>query len=64
MEISNADQMRIRNYNLEQANLQRKRDDDYRKLIEKRNLDRIAEEQTARNIRLDLDKGRNIDVEC
>ena len=64
MNISKADQCRIREYNLEQVNLQVKRDEDYRKVIEKRNFEQIVSERIERNIRLDLDKGRNIDIEC
>ena len=64
MNISRTDQIRIREYNLEQVNLQRKREDDYRKVIEKRNFDQIIAERVSRNLRLDLDKGRNIDIEC
>jgi hypothetical protein len=64
MNISKVDQCRIRDYNLEQNNIQRKREEDYRKLVEKRNFEQIVAERVARNIRLDLDKGRNIDLEC
>lgn len=64
MNISKVDQCRIREYNLEQVNLQKKREEDYRKLVEKQKLDRIVEDRLARNRRLDLDKGRNIDLEC
>jgi len=64
MNISKADQCRIRDYNLEQSNIQRKREDDYRKVVEKRNFEQIVAERVARNIRLDLDKGRNIDAMC
>lgn len=64
MNISKADQCRIREYNLEQRNLQIKRDEDYRKVVEKRNFDQIVADRVAQNIRLDLDKGRNIDAEC
>jgi hypothetical protein len=63
MNISKTDQIRIREYNLEQVNIQRKREDDYRKLVEKRNFDQIVAERVARNIRLDSDKGRQIDAE-
>jgi hypothetical protein len=56
-------------HNLELDRMQRirtqdKRDEDYRKVVERRNFDRIIAERVARNIRLGLDKGRNIDVEC
>lgn len=64
MNISKTDQCRIREYNLEQVNIQKKQEEDYRKVIEKRNFDQIVAERVARNIRLDLDKGRNIDLEC
>ena len=64
MNVSRADECRIRDYNLEQNNIQRKREDDYRKLVEKRNFEQIVAERVARNIRLDLDKGRNIDAMC
>jgi len=64
MNISKADQCRIRDYNLEQNNIQRKREEDYRKLVEKRNFDQIVAERVERNRRLDLDKGKNLDLEC
>lgn len=64
MNISRTEQLRIKEYNLEQRRLQDKRDEDYRKVIEKRKFDEIAAQRTERNIRLDLDKGRNIDLEC
>lgn len=64
MNISKADECRIREYNQEQVVLQRKREDDYRKIVEKRNFDQVVAERVARNIRLDSDKGRNIDIEC
>ena len=64
MNVSRIQQEQIQRYNLEQANLQRKREEDYRKALEKRNLDDIIAERVARNIRLNLDKGHNIDLEC
>jgi hypothetical protein len=64
MNISRAEQIQIKEYNLEQVNIQRKREEDYRKVVEKRNFDQIIAERVARNLRLDLDKGRNIDLEC
>ena len=63
MQISRVEQWLIKRYNLEQVRTQEKRDDDYRKLIERRNVERIMAERVARNIRLGLDKGRHIDVE-
>ena len=47
----------------ERMQLQDRREEDYRKVVEKRNVDRIIAERVARNIRLGLDKGRHIDVE-
>jgi hypothetical protein len=64
MNISKIDQCRIRAYNLEQVNIQKKQEDDYRKVVEKQNFERIVADRVARNLRLDLDKGRNVDVEC
>jgi len=47
----------------ERFQLQDRREEDYRKVVEKRNVDRIVAERVARNIRLGLDKGRHVDVE-
>jgi hypothetical protein len=48
---------------LERTNHQRKIEEDYRKLIEKRNIERIIADRVEKNMRLDRDKGRNIDVD-
>jgi asparagine synthetase B (glutamine-hydrolysing) len=63
MKIS-ATELNQRAYKAEDLRAQEKRNEDYRKLVEKRRLDRIVEERIARNRRLGLDKGHNIDVEC
>jgi hypothetical protein len=63
MNISRTDQIRIQEYNLEQRRLQDKRDEDFRKVVEKRKFEDIVAERVARNLRLDLDKGRNVDLE-
>lgn len=68
MNISRAEQSVIK-HNLEQyqtdsTRMEKKRIDDYSKVIERRRLDAIQAERVRRNIRLDLDKGRNIDIEC
>ena len=47
----------------ERIQLQDRREEDYLKVVEKRNFDRIMAERVARNIRLGLDKGRHVDVE-
>ena len=43
---------------------QEKRDEDYQKVVERRNFDRIIAERVYRNIRLGLDKGQNVDVDA
>ncbi len=68
MEISRTEQSIIK-YNTEQYRLQQIRVEDnrardYVKLVERRNYERENAERVARNIRLDLEKGRNIDIEC
>ena len=50
-------------YNVERTNIQYKKEEDYRKVIENKNLDRIIAERVERNMRLDRDKGRYIDVD-
>ena len=63
MKITRVEHQRI-DYQLDQVRLQKKRDADYSKVVEKRRLDQIIAERVARNIRLDLDKGRHIDIDC
>ena len=68
MEISRAEQSIIK-YNLEQyrvdqARMEKQRPKDYAKQIEERRLDQIIADRVSRNLRLDLDKGRHIDLEC
>jgi hypothetical protein len=68
MEISRAEQSIIK-YNLEQYRLdqtrsEKQREQDYAKKIEERRLDQVIAERVSRNLRLDLDKGRHIDLEC
>jgi hypothetical protein len=68
MQISRAEQSAIK-YNLEQylldqTRMDRQREQDYSKKIEERRLDQIIAERVSRNLRLDLDKGRHIDIEC
>jgi hypothetical protein len=68
MEISRAEQSVIK-YNLEQyrvdqARLEKQQTEEYAKKIEERRVDQIIAERVSRNLRLDLDKGRHIDLEC
>jgi len=68
MNISRAEHSVIRynqeQYRLDQARLEKQRTEDYRKKIEERRLDQIIADRVRRNLRLDLDKGRHIDLEC
>ena len=67
MEISRAEQSVIKynleQYRIDQACMDKPRTDNYSKQIEQRRLDQIIAERVARNLRLDLDKGRHIDIE-
>ena len=68
MQISRAEQSAIK-YNLEQyqldrARLERQRSEDYSRVIEQRRFEQIIVDRVRRNLRLDLDKGRHIDIEC
>jgi hypothetical protein len=47
----------------EQASQQLQREEEYRKLIDKRKFDEIVAERVRRNIRLGLDKGTRFDAE-
>jgi hypothetical protein len=60
---------RINNRNIEldraeRANQQYKREEEYRKVIEKKNIERLIADRVERNMRLDRDKGTNVDVEA
>jgi hypothetical protein len=63
MKIDRINNRNIELDRLERINHQFKIEEDYRKVIEKRNLDRIIAERVERNMRLDRDKGRYIDVD-
>ena len=68
MHISKAEQSVIK-YNLEQYRLQQQREEtqrvkNYAKLVQARSFEQIVAERVARNLRLDLYKGRHIDIEC
>ena len=47
----------------EQASLQHQREEEYRKLVDKRKFDEIVAERVRRNIRLGLDRGTRFDAE-
>jgi hypothetical protein len=67
MNISRAEQSVIKynqeQYRLDQARLEKQRTEDYAKKIEERRVDQMIAERVSRNLRLDLDKGRHIDIE-
>ena len=64
MKVSSITTYNLQLDRMQRTQLQDKRDEDYRKVVERRNFDKIIAERVSRNIRLGLDKGRNIDVEC
>ena len=68
MNISRAEQSVIKynqeQYRLNQTRLEKQREQDYAKKIQDRRLDQIIADRVQRNLRLDLDKGRHIDLEC
>jgi len=68
MNISRAEQSVIKHnleqYRLDQIRMEKQRTEDYSKAIERRRLDQVIAERVSRNLRLDLDKGRHIDLEC
>ena len=63
MKIDRINQRNIELDKMERANQQLKRNEDYRKVIEKKNIERIIADRIERNMRLDKDKGRYIDVD-
>jgi hypothetical protein len=63
MKIDRINQHNMELDRLERTNHQRKIEEDYRKLIEKRNIEIIIADRVERNMRLDRDKGRYIDVD-
>jgi hypothetical protein len=63
MKIDRINQHNMELDRLERTNHQRKIEEDYRKLIEKKNIQRIIADRVEKNMRLDLDKGRYIDVD-
>ena len=63
MKIDRINNRNIELDRLERTNHQRKIEEDYRKIIEKKNIERIIAERVEKNMRLDRDKGRNIDVD-
>ena len=63
MKIDRINQRNIEIDRAERANEQYKKLEDYRKVIEKKNLETIIADRVERNMRLDRDTGRYIDVD-
>jgi hypothetical protein len=63
MKIDRINQRNMEIDRAEKANEQYKKIEDYRKVIEKKNLETIIADRIERNMRLDRDKGRYIDVD-
>jgi hypothetical protein len=68
MNISRAEQGVIKHnleqYRVDQTRMDQKRTEDYAKKIVERRLDQIIADRVRKNLLLDLDKGRYIDIEC
>lgn len=68
MNISRAEQSVVQynqeQYRLKQTRMEKQLTQDYAKKIEERRLDQIIAERVSRNLRLELNKGRHIDLEC
>ena len=68
MQISRAEQSAIKHnleqYRVDQHRLENQRSKDYSKVIEQRRFEQIIADRVRRNLQLDLDKGRHIDIEC
>ena len=63
MKIDRINQRNMEIDRAEKANEQYRKIEDYRKVIEKKNLETIIADRIERNMRLDRDKGRYIDVD-
>ena len=68
MNISRAEQSAIKHnleqYQLDKARMEKQQTENHAKKIEERRIEQIIAERVSKNLRLDLDKGRNIDIEC
>jgi hypothetical protein len=68
MNISRSEQSAIKHnleqYQIDKVRLEKQQTEDYAKKIEERRVEQMIADRVQRNLRLDLDKGRNIDIEC
>ena len=62
MKITIEDRL-LASYHAQQMRLRNREDEDYRAQVEAKTLEKIVLERINRNLRLDLDKGTNIDIE-
>jgi hypothetical protein len=66
--ISRAEQSVVKynleQYRLDQIRIEKQRTEDYAKKIEEQRFEQVIADRVRRNLRLDLDKGRHIDLEC
>lgn len=63
MNISRINNRNIELDRMERNNNQYKRVEEYRKVVDKKNLETIIADRVERNMRLDRDKGTNVDVD-
>ena len=63
MKVDRINQRNMEIDRAEKANEQYRKIEDYRKVVEKKNLETIIADRVERNMRLDKEKGRYIDVD-
>jgi hypothetical protein len=62
MKITIEDRL-LASYQAQKMRLRNREDEDYRAKIEDKAFEKIIVDRVRRNLRLDLDKGTNIDIE-
>jgi hypothetical protein len=62
MKITVEDRL-LASYQAQKMRLRNREDEDYRAKIEDKAFEKIIVDRVRRNLRLDLDKGTNIDIE-
>ena len=62
MKITIEDRL-LANYQAQKLRLRDREDEDYRARVEAKVFEKIIVDRVRRNLRLDLDKGTNIDIE-
>jgi hypothetical protein len=51
-------------YHAQQMRLRNREDEDFRARVEAKAFEKIIVDRVSRNLRLGLDKGTNVDIEC